>query len=423
MKKHILALWVMAITLAGCHSRHNHDHNHEAHEQHTHDHSHHDHDGHDHHDHDHDHDHDHHDHDHHGHDHNHDGHSHGDGGHTDEIIFTHEQAEAIGLQVETVQPRDFHQVIKTSGQVQNQQGDEVLVAATADGIVTFAGPSLTEGIVVRQGEVIINISSRELPEGDQASRVRVDYENALSEYRRAETLVADKIISTREFEQIRFRYETARIAYEAQSANVSERGVQLKAPINGYLKNRLVEQGEYVTVGQPVATLARNRYLQLRAEVAEKYYPQLKHIRTANFRTAYDPTVYKLENLNGRLLSYGKTAGNSSFYLPVIFEFDNVGDILPGAFTEIWLIAGARSQAITLPPTSLSEEQGLYFIYLQTGEEEYKKQEVTIGNNDGERVEILDGLNPGDKVVTKGVIQVKLAANAGLIPEGHSHSH
>ncbi|MCD7937448.1 MAG: efflux RND transporter periplasmic adaptor subunit [Tannerellaceae bacterium] len=368
-----------------------------------------------------------HDHDHGGHDHNHgDGHIHNtstdkEGGHTDEIIFSHEQAEAIGLQIETVQPRTFHQVIKTSGEIQNQTADEVTIAATADGIITFARSSFIEGTPIGPGETVVTISSRNLPEGERTSRIRVDYENARSEYERAKNLIEDKIISTREYEQIRSRYETARIAYEAQAGSVSDKGIVVKAPIGGFVKNRMVEQGAYVTVGQPIATITRNRSLQLRAEVSEKYYPVLKNIQTAHFRTAYSNTLYKLENLNGRLLSYGKTAGNQSYYIPITFEFDNVGDILPGAFTEIWLIGAAQPDKLTLPVSALSEEQGLYFVYRQIGEEEYQKQEITIGMNDGERVEILSGITTGDKVVIQGVTQIKLAANAGLIPEGHTH--
>ncbi|KAA6327429.1 Multidrug resistance protein MdtA, partial [termite gut metagenome] len=72
---------------------------------------------------------------------------------------------------------------------------------------------------------------------------------------------------------------------------------------------------------------------------------------------------------------------------------------------------------------ALTEAQGLYFVYLQTGEEAYKKQEVTPGEENGERVRILSGIKPGDRIVTKGVYQVKLAANSSVMPEGHTHSH
>ena len=66
---------------------------------------------------------------------------------------------------------------------------------------------------------------------------------------------------------------------------------------------------------------------------------------------------------------------------------------------------------------------GIYYVYVQIDEEGYRKQEVALGANNGKEVQIIKGLHPGDRVVTKGAYQVKLAANSSIIPEGHSHSH
>ena len=49
---------------------------------------------------------------------------------------------------------------------------------------------------------------------------------------------------------------------------------------------------------------------------------------------------------------------------------------------------------LALPVTALTEEQGLYFVYLQLDEEGYKKQEVTLGASNGKKVQILTGLKP-----------------------------
>ena len=77
---------------------------------------------------------------------------------------------------------------------------------------------------------------------------------------------------------------------------------------------------------------------------------------------------------------------------------------------------------LALPVTALTEEQGLYFVYLQLDEEGYKKQEVTLGAGNGKEVQILTGLKAGDRVVTKGAYQVKLASASNAIP-AHSHEH
>lgn len=354
-----------------------------------------------------------------------DGHNHeaeaSEASHAGEIAFTSLQAKAAKLKTEVVKAAPFQQVIKTSGQIQAPQGDEQILVATSSGIVSFVNRSITEGSAVRLGETIVTISAQNLQDGDPATKARIAFETAEKEYKRAEALVADQIISAKEFEQTQLAYENAKIAYQAQSGQVTTAGIKVTSPMNGYIKNRLVNQGEYLSVGQPIATVAQNRRLQLRAEVSENYFKYLKGINDANFRTTYDNATYKLSDLNGKLVSYGKSSSSNGFYIPVTFEFDNVGDIIPGSFTEVYLLATPREEVLSIPLSALTEEQGLHFVYVQVEPEAFVKKEVVIGQSNGDRVEIIAGITAGESVVVNGVIQVKLASASGAIPDGHNH--
>jgi len=340
---------------------------------------------------------------------------------SDHIVFTEQQAESAGLETETVKPAAFNRIIKTGGQISTTQGGESIITATTSGLVSFANPSLINGISVRAGETVVTVSARKILDGDPADKAVIDYRNAVAEYERARSLVSDQIISAKEFEQIKLRYETAKNAYDAQAENITANGVKITSPITGYIKNILVSQGEYVSVGQPIATITKNNKLQLKAEVSEKYFNLLKTVSGANFKMAYDDKVYRLSDLNGRLMSYGKTTDQDSFYIPVIFEFDNDGDIIPGSFAEVYLLGHQTENTISIPKSSLTEEQGIYFVYLKIADDEYRKQEITPGQDNGDRVQILAGLHPGDEVVTRGAYQIKLASVSSLIPEGHTH--
>lgn len=64
---------------------------------------------------------------------------------------------------------------------------------------------------------------------------------------------------------------------------------------------------------------------------------------------------------------------------PSRFEFDNVGDFLPGAFADVWLLSSPRRGVVSIPVSSLTEEQGLKFVYLLIADEIYKKQEIHVG--------------------------------------------
>ena len=360
-----------------------------------------------------------------------DGHGHAEGescdsssasieSHADEIIMTQEQAKSAGLVVSKVEPTTFQQVIKTSGQVLVAQGDESVAVANVAGVVSFNG-LITQGKSVNKGATLVTISSSNLADGDPVQRARIAYDAAKKEYDRMKPLVENQIVSQKEFAAAQQNYENARITYEAIANGSTGRGVSVTAPIGGYVKNVLVNEGDYVTVGQPLVSITQNRKLFLRADVAEKYYPVLTTIQSANFQMPYDNKVYELKAMGGRLLSTGKAAETNSFYVPVTFEFDNQGDIVPGSFVEIFLLSTPMPNVIALPRTAITEEQGLNFVYIQLDKEGYKRQEVTLGADNGVDVQILSGVKAGDAVVTKGAYQVRLASVSSAIPHGHAH--
>lgn len=369
-----------------------------------------------------------HDHEREGHDHEsegegHEGHDHGkeDAAHSDEIILPKAKAEAAGVKVSTIEPGTFEQVIKTSGQIMAAQGDESVAVATVPGVVTFRG-KVTEGMSVGKGTALVTISSNNIADGDPVQRARIAYDISKKEYDRMKALVKNKIVSDKDFAQAEQNFENARISYEALAKNHTAGGQAVTSPISGFVKNILVKEGDYVNIGQPLVSVTQNRRLFLRAEVSEKYYPYLRSINSANFSTPYNNKVYELRELDGRMLSFGKAAGENSFYVPVTFEFDNKGDVVPGSFVEVYLLSSPMENVISLPRTALTEEQGLFFVYLQLDEEGYRKQEVTLGADNGKSVQILSGVKAGDRVVTSGAYQVKLASASNAIP-AHSHEH
>ena len=343
--------------------------------------------------------------------------------HSDEIVFTKEQAARTTFKVEEVTPTTFNQVIKATGQILPAPGDEAVAVASSNGTVSFASGRLTEGVEVSKGQTLFYIASSHIGEGDYYTKVKTTYETAKANYERAESLIKDKIISQKEFEEARLEYNNAKNTYDAISANRTDKGIGVTAPIRGHVKNIEVREGEYVTVGQPLAAISQNARLVLRAEVSERYYSALRHIRTANFKTPYDNKVYSLAELNGKLISHGKTSGEDTFYVPVSFEFDNKGDIIPGSLVEIYLISNPIENALTIPVSALTNELGTFYVYVQIDEECYRKQEVVLGANNGREVQVLKGLHFGDRVVTQGAYQVKMASASGEIPHGHSHAH
>lgn len=363
-----------------------------------------------------------------GHD-DHDGHDDGDR-HTekadrhedaDEVHITAAQAKACMLKVESVTPSDFAEVVEVSGRVLPAQGAEATVTATMAGIVGYVNNSLTDGAAVSAGTPLFSINANTIADGNPAGVAQSEAKAARAAYERAKRLAADKIVSDRELEDARQRYEATMAVANSMGSAAQQRSVS--APISGFVKNIMVKPGDYVAAGQPMATVTQNRRLQLRADVPERLYSILPHIATANFRMAYDDShcVYSMKELGGRLVSKGKASDSGDFFVPVTFEFDNTGNIVSGSFAEVYLQGALRHGVLTVPAQSVCESQGLTFVYVQTHPDAFRRMDVKTGATDGRRIEIVSGLKAGDKVVTNGVTQVRLAANTGAIPEGHQH--
>lgn len=342
-----------------------------------------------------------------------------------EIHFTPQQAANAGLQTQQVAPATFTGVIRCGGSIIPAPDDATQIIAPASGIITYANPALSDGYKASAGETLFHITSQTIGSGDAAYKARAAYKTAQSQYERAKTLKAEKLITAAEYEQAELNYRNAEAAYNAAGGASASTpfGTTLHSPASGYLSNITITNGCYIQEGTPLATLSKNQKLQLKAEVEKDHYRELHKIKSANFHIPYDDATYKLADMNGRLITYGRASTPQSNYLPVIFQFDNNGDILPGTYAEIYLLTEARNNAITVPEKAIVEENGNYYIYLRIHDDIYRRQQVTTGSSDGESIEILTGLAPGDEVVTDGVHQLKQAARGNIIPEGHTHAH
>ena len=370
--------------------------------------------------------------------------------HSGEIVMTDEQMEKAGVDIETVEPGDFTAVMKAAGQIVRRQGDEQTVSATISGIVYWRNASLSEGSQVGSGQPLADITARHLQDGDPIAKAKATFEAAKSEMERVKPLADENIVSQREYEQARLNYQTAKAAYEGIAASKSGSAV-VTTGMGGFIKSLIVKSGDYVNVGDPIAVVTQNRRQQLVVDVPECAYRNMNDIRSANFKATGNDNVYKLSELNGKLISYSRTLPEGSAYLPATFEFDNVGDIIAGSFVEVYLLLKQKQNVITVSNTALTEEQGLYYVYVKKhnhnheahedhehedhdheaheghehkGEEGiFEKREVKIGQTDGVRTEILSGLKAGECIVTEGAYQVQLAASSSVIPEGHNHNH
>lgn len=132
---------------------------------------------------------------------------------------------------------------------------------------------------------------------------------------------------------------------------------------------------------------------------------------------------YSLDDLGGRLLSYGKSVESNQPLLPVLFEVNNSAQLLPGTFVEMFIQCRKEGTALTVASDAIVEEMGSFFVFVQLTPEFFEKRNVTLGVTDGQRTEIISGVKPGERVVTKGAVLVKLSQASGALDAHAGHVH
>lgn len=345
---------------------------------------------------------------------------------TNTTVFTKEQSWKTEFSTGYPVREPFGQVIKTTAQIQSAQGDEALVTAKTSGVISLPGLGLTEGINVSNGQTLLTIKGSGLAENNSAirySEAQNNFEKASADYERAKLLAEDKIVSEKQLLEVKTQYENARSVYENLKQNFSAAGQTVFSPMSGFVKQIFVRNGQYVEAGQPLTVISQNKSLLLRAELQQKYARDLLSIATANIRTTEDDKTYTLEELNGKVLSVGKTTTTDNFLIPVTIQVNNVGSFIPGGFVELYLKTISNSQALTVPVSAVLEEQGNFFVYVQVTPELFEKREIKTGTTDGIRTDVINGLVDDERIVLKGAVLIRLSQATGALDAHSGHVH
>jgi membrane fusion protein, heavy metal efflux system len=340
------------------------------------------------------------------------------------ITFSKEQAWKMEFQTVPVSKKAIYQIIHTSGIWKVAPSDYQALVAPASGRVTFDRGALTDGAIVKKGQVLMTISSAGMTTNNldaEIKKAEADYEQARSEYDRKKELFDSRIVSRAEFEQVARRFAVARANYEALSSGYSSGGVAVSAPMDGYLRSVQAVNGGYTEQGENLLTVSRQKSRLLQIQVSPKYSPELQTIGDLWYQPK--PGVWSsLFEKGGSILSVGKVVEAEQPMISVFAEVNEVVEMPEGSFTEVQLSVGEPAERLVVPISSLMEDYGNYSVIVQLGGERFERRNVVIGNRNGSEVAIESGLELGEMIVTKGAYQVKMASMSGQIP-AHGHTH
>jgi len=342
--------------------------------------------------------------------------------HHDELIFTKEQAWKTEFGLMPIQTEDFVQAIHCSGEISVTPGNMVELIAPASGKITFAGSNLLEGSYVKKGSLLFTLMGTGLGSDNilvELNTAKAEYEKSSADLKRKEKLLRIEAVSKREYEEAKARYDADKTRYQILQNQINESGIVVKSPVSGYITEVLAASNSYAETGSVLVKIMKEGGLMIKANVPVTHAEKIESISSANFKMPHDKIVHSINDWGGKVTSVGKSIDPKTGMIPVYLTV-NKQDLVPGTFAELWLLTDTISNQVVVPESSLLEEYGLYYVFVQEEGETFEKRLVEVSDSDGNNYLLTSGLNPGEVIVSKGTMAIKVANAMGAAPV-HSH--
>ena len=348
------------------------------------------------------------------------------------IAFLKEQQWPLDFMVTLPVRKDLGSFVTTTGELMPVSNAEATVAAPLSGIISTTTQLPFIGKKVAKGEVVAMIDPPVRPDGGigQLGAAYAEAKNrvtlAQKEYDRAKRLNEAKIAPLKRVEEAEMSLSSARSALEPlEKAMGSVKGegggrIAVRAPVSGTVVEVSAGAGKGVEAGQPILRIVNTGTLWLKANLPAT------DIGTAGKSISASFTVTGLEGefKPTRLVSVGDMLDPQTRTLPVLFEVPNPsGRLKVGLFANVSIRTGSVPGALTVPKDALIEDEGRWFVFIQSSGEGFDRQEVKVGVEDGGLVQIVSGLKGDERVTTRGAYYVKQAESAakGGADQGHGH--
>jgi HlyD family secretion protein len=348
-----------------------------------------------------------------------------------------------GVRVEAVRQESVKRAVDVVGTL--APVDQVTISSEADGKVSRILADL--GDRVKAGQVLIQIDNEKqqytfeqqqaalaralaqygasdpehLPEIERtpdAMRAQADLQQATQAHNRASELFKRNLISQQALDDAQAALHSKQAIYnsalqtgknlrasiQASQAAMKLAGRQLRdtlirAPFDGVVEKRLVNQGELVKTQTPVIAIVRLDPLKVTAEIPEKMAPWINTGETVQLQV----DAYQGKTFNGRVSRISPAVNTSTRAFPFEALVPNPDAALkPGTFARVHIESSKVDSVLTLPYASLQYRYGVNRVFVVDGDK-LSLRELSVGERVGDRIEILRGVKAGERVALTDV--------------------
>ena len=306
-------------------------------------------------------------------------------------------ANVVNVYVEPISPTEFKHFVDVSGNV-NADKNIIVSPETGGNIVSI---NVKEGDKVKKGQILGRLNTEMIER--TISEVQINYNLAVTTYDRRKKLWDQQIGSEMEYLQAKSQKESLEQKLESLKAQLDM--ALIKAPINGVVDDLFQKVGEMAGPQIPFARIVNLEDLYINADVSEMYLPQVHKGEEVDISfpvigKKIRKTIYRVSNVID--------PSSRTFRVRVnITNEDN--EIKPNMMAVLKLLIYSNDSAIVVPSILIKKDFTGEFLFIAEKQDNKwyaRKRYLVTGIKNNNQTVVLEGLKPGDMLITKGYAQV-----------------
>ncbi len=301
---------------------------------------------------------------------------------------------ALGVEVKVLNGENLDKNIYSSGSILSDEEVE-LRAETSGKVISI---NFNEGRPVNKGDLLVKINDDELQA--QLKIAKADLELAKEKEFRQKKLLEKQGISREAYDEIVNQRKNLEAEIELLNAKIDK--TEIKAPFSGIIGFRHISEGAYVTPQTQIASMQKVNPVKLEFSVPQKYFDIVKTGTEINFRIPANDKSYA-----AKIYAIEPKIDKATRTLLIRARCDNSDrTLMPGAYAEIELLLDEISNAIMIPTQALIPDLKSEKVFVYSSGKAVPRM-VQTGIRSDKEVQIIDGLNPGDTLITSGIINLR----------------
>jgi RND family efflux transporter MFP subunit len=353
------------------------------------------------------------------------------------ISFLKEQQWSLDFATALVAEASVRESVRVSARLDARPGGAADLVAPIDGRLTSV-VDVPLGASVARGQELARLLPPPAVPGDlpELERALADARSVLHlatrDRERAERLTTAGAAPERRLDEALAAEEQGRVRLAAAEGSLAQYNAtrtgtaadaaglfSLRAPIDGSIAHRNATTGATVGAGTVLFRIVDASQVHVVGQLPEAEAARARLVSAGEVEIHGEPERVP----TGPLVSVGQVLDPTSRTLPITFAFDNRALRLPvGQAIALHLLTAMAAPRPVVPAAAVVDDAGRPIVFVQLEGETFERRAVTLGARSGDLVQVIDGVAPGDRVVTTGAYLVRLASLSTTVP-AHGHVH